>query len=282
MRYTVYSKGLHSNWLLNHQDSSLFDCGEGCATELGYLVFVPDKLFLTHSHIDHIAGLPSFLGLRNSTKGANDKELTIYYPQGNKRIEDWITFSHSLNRNLKYTLNIHPMTQGERIEIHPKKGAREWHYIEAFTVDHGRENSLGYRAVTKSHRMKQEFRGKPKEFYVALSAQQKEDMQEETIRNRFFYSGDGMPPRSDATSPLNGAEVAFMDCTFLKSEDRDNPTHACIEEWVEKCETAGVKKGYAMHLSIRYSDREVHKRIEELKERFQMNLIPCGQLVNIE
>ena len=89
MRYVVYSKGLHATWLLNCEYAALFDCGEGCATQLGYRVFVPTaSSYRTATSTTFRAC--RLLGLRNSTKGANDKPLCIYYPAGHLRVEEWL------------------------------------------------------------------------------------------------------------------------------------------------------------------------------------------------
>lgn len=281
MKYIVFSKALHSTWVMSCEYSALFDCGEGCSTMLGHAVFIPDKLFISHSHIDHIAGLPAFLGLRNSTKGANDKPLTIYYPAGNRRIEDWIQFSTRALSRFKYPLQVTALTPNQVIELPTKEGSRENRFVHAFPVEHANEPCFGYRIFTHAKRMKAEFRGKPQEFYRTLTAESKAQMHEEVEQTKLFYSGDAMPLSSGPKSPLNGAEVAFLDGTFLKASDRDKPTHAALDELAQKCEIAGVKTAYVLHLSVRYSMREIQDHIDALSGLYPLKAISYDRVHEI-
>ena len=281
MKFTVFSKGLHATWLLSHEYSILFDCGEGCSTLLGYRIFVPDRLFLSHSHMDHVAGLPAFLGLRNATKGANDKPLTIYYPQGNYRIEEWLAFAQKQGGRLKYPLNIQPLAPGERVNLPVKQGARERRVVEAFPVQHCKDPCYGYRIIAISKKLKPEFQGKAPEFYRTLTPEAKEAMYVDTEDTKVFFSGDAMPLRSGPECPLNKAEYAFLDATFLTAADRENPTHASLEEVAQKCQVAEVKNGYALHLSIRYHPNEIRDKVRDLASVFPLKLIPYDQVVEI-
>ena len=270
MKYSVFSKGLHSTWLLNYEYSTLFDCGEGCATFLGYDVFVPNYIFLSHDHIDHIAGLPSFIGLRNATKGANDKPLTIFYPEHNKKIEDWLHFSIKQAGRLKYSLQIRPLKPLERVRL----PSNEERYVEAFPVQHAFHPCYGYRIISISKRLKPEFQNKTKEFYSKLTPEQKANITEPYLHNKFLFSGDAMPIPHGPNSPLNNAEVAFLDGTFLSENDRENPTHATLEELAIACSKAKVLEAYAIHISIRYSKKEVQQKLNELAHIFPLKTIP--------
>jgi ribonuclease BN (tRNA processing enzyme) len=77
---------------------------------------------------------------------------------------------------------------------------------------------------------------------------------------------------------INGAEVAFLDSTFLAATDREGNTHAAMEEVTQKCAIAGVRVAYAMHLSIRYSMDEIRKKIQELQSVFPLRLIPYDEI----
>ena len=273
MKYILFSKALHSTWVMSCEYSTLFDCGEGCSTLLGHNVFIPDKLCLSHSHIDHIAGLPAFLGLRNSTKGANDKPLQIFYPAGNTRIEEWIRFSTKSLSRFKYPLQTSPLQPNELVELPLKSGSRERRFLHAFPVEHANEPCYGYRIYSLIKRPKEAYRGKPQEFYRGLSAQEKLNMNEEIQQTKVFYSGDAMPLASGVNCPLNGAEVAFLDGTFLRGADRDTPTHAALDELAQKCEIAGVKQAYAIHQSVRYTLQEITEQARALANLFPLRII---------
>lgn len=277
MRYVLFSKGLHSTWLLNCVEGTLFDCGEGCATELGYRVFSVDRICLSHSHVDHVAGLPSFLGLRNSTKGANDKPLDVYYPSGNIRIEEWLQFSVKCAGQLKYELTLHALRPWDRITIPLGKGSHEKRYIEAFPVQHAMEQCFGYRILAMTRRLKAEFRGRSPTFYQSLSDSDKDAMSEDRVANQMVFSGDGMPLSTYDDSPLRGAETAFLDSTFLSADDRNGFTHATMEEVAASCCANHVRVGYAMHISIRYSLQEIRRKLAELAPIFPLRLVPYDE-----
>jgi ribonuclease Z len=278
MRYVIFSKGLHSTWLLECTNGTLMDCGEGCATSLGYKIFVVDRICLSHSHIDHVAGLPSFIGLRNATKGANDKPLDIYYPAGNLRIEKWLEFSLQSAGPLKYQLTLHPMEPWDRIPIPLGKSSKENRFIEAFPVAHAMEQCFGYRILSVTRELKPEFQGRGQEFYRSLSPQQKLDSLEDRTLNKFVFSGDSMPLSSSEDSPLARAEVAFLDSTFLSAADRNGCTHASMDEVAAVCRANRVRVGYALHLSIRYSIDQVRQRMAELSSVFPLRLIPNNEV----
>ena len=133
MKYVVFSKALHSTWLLSCEYGILFDAGEGVGTSLGHKVFLPERLFFSHGHMDHIAGLPSLLGLRNAGYGSRDKPLAIYYPAGNRFVEDWLKFSIRQAGRLRYSLNIHPLEPFERVPLEVKAGSQEQRYVEGLS-----------------------------------------------------------------------------------------------------------------------------------------------------
>src|SRR5210317_1992004 len=81
-----YSKALYSSWYFYAPDRLMFDCGEGAASRLSQEIFAVEKIFLSHGHVDHIAGLLPFVCLRQSTKGDNEKPLQIYYPKGDRSV----------------------------------------------------------------------------------------------------------------------------------------------------------------------------------------------------
>ncbi len=297
MKYVVFSKALHSTWLLSCEYGILFDAGEGVGTSLGHKVFLPERLFFSHSHMDHIAGLPSLLGLRNAGYGSRDKPLAIYYPAGNRFVEDWLKFSIKQVGRLRYPLNIHPLEPFERVPLEVKAGSQEQRYVEGFPVRHGNNRNLpfswfsprtwlprayspcyGYRIVSVTRKLKPEFRGKGQDFYKQLTTEAKEAMSEDSPTTKFFFSGDSLPLEQGPNCPLNGAELAFLDATFLNPEDRTAPTHATMEEVARSCAAAKVRVAYAMHQSIRYTPEEIIAKAQELQSIYPLRIIHYSEV----
>ena len=107
-------------------------------------------------------------------------------------------------------------------------------------------------------------------------------MSEDRVHNQMVFSGDGMPLPVYDDSPLRGAEVAFLDSTFLDSADRNGFTHASMDEVAESCQANQVRVGYAMHLSIRYSIQEIRKKLAQLAPIFPLQLVRYDELTCIE
>lgn len=94
-----------SSILINHKDENiLIDCGEGTQRQLRKANISPTKItkiLISHSHSDHILGLPGLI----ITLGASEysKTLEIYGPKGTKKLMKNIqkTFIQKNKVNLK-------------------------------------------------------------------------------------------------------------------------------------------------------------------------------------
>ncbi|GAI29055.1 unnamed protein product, partial [marine sediment metagenome] len=94
----MYSKALYSSWLYYNADRILFDAGEGASSVLGNKTFAIKRVFLSHGHADHIAGLVSLVNIRNNAMGDKEKELIVYYPKDNYLVSEMMSFLGRTNR----------------------------------------------------------------------------------------------------------------------------------------------------------------------------------------
>ncbi len=69
MKILSYSKALYSSWLYYSPDRLLFDAGESVSSIMGNKSFAIERVFLSHGHTDHIAGLVGLINIRNSAMG---------------------------------------------------------------------------------------------------------------------------------------------------------------------------------------------------------------------
>ena len=188
MRYVVYSKGLHATWLLNCEYAALFDCGEGCATQLGYRVFVPDRLFISHSHIIMFRACRPSWGLRFHQ--GSQRQAALHLLSGREPPRGGVAeFSQKQAGWLKYPLSVQPVQPREKVPLPTKTGSREQRYVEAFPVQHAADPCYGYRIVCVTRKLKSEHQGKGKEFYSSLSPAAKEALCEDALTTRFFTLG---------------------------------------------------------------------------------------------
>ncbi len=137
----------------------LFDCGEGCVTELPFAdILATDHLFFSHLHIDHVAGFDSwFRCLFNRTTKPN----RIWGPPGTAvtlqhRFQGFLWNLHDEMSGSWHVSDIHPQQicthrfeLGEAFAIaHEEKAAPQLlegvgYTIEVLTMDH-RTPSLAY------------------------------------------------------------------------------------------------------------------------------------------
>src|SRR6478609_8462522 len=88
---TCYSTAMYSSWFWHAPSRTLFDCGEGVTLFMRNYIFGVERILISHSHADHVNGLLSFIGARNSARGDKEKPLDIYYPHNDKAIRfNWI------------------------------------------------------------------------------------------------------------------------------------------------------------------------------------------------
>jgi ribonuclease Z len=281
MELIAYSKALYSTWVYYSPDRILFDAGEGVSPILGNKAFAIRHVFLSHGHADHISGLVGLINIRNNAMGDREKPLTIYYPRGNWRVSELMSYLWRTNRRLRYELEWVPLTDGERVQVF--RGQKD-RYVEAFQTVHSHdEHSLGFNVIEVRERLKEEYRGLPQEEIVRLVRERKRDELLEMYDKKLLtYGGDSIPldPRR-----IRETDLLLHDATFLKEQDRKEYKHATLEEAVQVAREAEVQEELvAIHISSRYRS-ELREVEEELRQRafpFRITLIPPGKIFNRE
>jgi ribonuclease Z len=282
MRLLLYSKALYATWLYYSADRILFDAGEGASSILGNKAFAVRRVFLSHGHADHIAGLIGLINIRNNAMGDKEKELSIYYPKGNYLISEMMNFIARTNRRLSYALEWVPLEPGDRVELLEGQLPR---YVEAFpTVHVHNEVSLGYNVVEVRHRLKPAFVGVTQEEIVArVRAEGKDAITEYYDQKLFSYGGDsvGIKPAYVADT-----EILCHDTTFLDEADRKEYKHATLAEAIDCARQARVKKELlCLHISSRYKRviREIEAASGQYEDLdFKVTLVPPGRIVSID
>ncbi len=241
-----FSRGMYSNWFWHRPLQLLVDAGEGLQLALGPNVFSPSVLAISHGHSDHVLGLPGLIGARRFGKGANEKPLTIIYPERSRGVQaarDLLGTSYS---DVVFPLNWIAATPGTSIPL--GKGRT----LEAFAVRHvPDEPALGYRVVETKRRLKREFASMSQaEVEAAARDGRRDALLEEIAHVRFAHSGDAMPVDP---ALVTDADLLVHDATFLAEPDRKYPIHATTEEALEVGRVANVKTLVLYHLSIRYN-----------------------------
>lgn len=240
-----YSRGMYSNWFWHRSLQLLIDAGEGLQLALGSNVFSPSMLAITHGHSDHVLGIPGLIGARRFGKGANEKPLTIIYPEHSKGVQAARELLGTSYANVVFPLTWIAAAPGTAIPL--GKGRS----LEAFAVRHVEdEPAVGYRVTETKRRLKPEHAAMSQaEVEAAARDGRRDDLLETVTHVRFAHSGDAMPIDPALVA---GADLLVHDATFLEEPDRKYPIHATTEEALEVGRAASVKTLVLYHLSIRY------------------------------
>jgi len=258
MRFMIHSTGLYSTWLYSQEFNALLDCGEGAASALQNKVFAVERICISHEHMDHIGGPPSFLWARAGARGDNSKPLTIHHPESSAflAMKSYLeTFTPRLGHEVTWV----PVTGDCRIPI---SGGR--HYIRPFPANHGSATAYGYQVFQDRQRLKPQYASDPEigRKLAELTAQQKQDYQETVPLSLLAFSGDSMPLDPNI---ISGCQCLFFDSTFVNEEDRKAPLHASLREVFELACQAKVRRLYAFHISPRYEPEEIDAAQEHLE-----------------
>jgi ribonuclease Z len=246
---TGFSRAMFSNWCWHEPFQLLIDAGEGLQLALGQKIWAPEVVALTHGHSDHVLGLPGFVASRKFAKGAQEKPLTVVFPDGNNGV---LAVRDLLAR--MWPAHAFPITWvPQRPDGEFRLGKTR--VLRAFPTAHGgSELTLGYAVLEERRRLTREYAGLAEAEVRALVQKNGRDAIMEAYRQvRFAHSGDAMPIDPAAVA---GADLLVHDATFLEAEDRKWDIHATTLEALEVGRAAGVGCLVLHHLSIRY-DRAV-------------------------
>lgn len=248
--------GSFASWFLHVPARVLFDAGEGITSRLRNRVFLPESVFLTHAHLDHISGLHSFLSARTSMRGDNNKPLTIYFPEGAEAaLQPLWQYIDTLLHEGSHRPDWRPMKAGDRIP------ARNW-TVEAFATRHG-VPSLGYRILEPRTRLKSEFeRCLPDE--IRQLRQSGTVVKEDVEHVLFAFTGDTGPGLD--TALFQKADVLLHESTFLNPADREGLLHSTMAEAFDLAAQADVRQLVLYHFSQRYTAAEIRHAIDALRE----------------
>lgn len=249
------------------KDTLLFDCGEGTQLQLmksGISFMKINKIFITHWHADHFAGLIPLIQTMNLEK--RRKELKIFAPEAEKFISNILDLGYFGCRFPVTAINV-PF-EGDAITLIDE--AEEYQVLsipvlhtvptvaycfkekDRWSIDLKKLKELGLRRGYWLKKLKKygksEYRGK--EVKIEEVANLKPGL-------KVVYSGDTKPCDNLLNLAID-SDLLIHDGTFL--EEEETKAHADVKQAAQIAKKANVKRLILTHISRRYTDA---KELEE-------------------
>lgn len=268
---------LTSVLLRREGDLFLFDCGEGTQVSLRRLNLKwkkIDAIFISHTHADHVTGLPGILMLNAQVD--RTEPLYIYGPP---KIKEYVETSRRvLDMYINYPIVV------KEIEAPCVVHSGKDFYIRAFPLDHTKI-CVGY-TLEELDRPGEFNPEKARELGVPVGPLWAQLQQGFEVK---AADGSIVKPEQVLGQKRSGRKFSFVTDTLYKTsiakEVRGSDLLVCegmfenelIDQAKEKkhmtasqaatiAKDAGVRRMCMIHYSPRYTDRELDKLLQEAKE----------------
>jgi ribonuclease Z len=237
----------------------LFDCGEGTQLQLmksGISFMDIDKIFISHWHADHFAGLIPLIQTMNLEK--RQRELKIFGPEAEKFVSDIVDLGYFGLRFPVTAINV--QFEGEEISLIDEDEEYQVFSIpvlhtvpsvaycfkekDKWSINVSKLKKLGLKRGFWLKRLKKfgkaEYKGR--EVKIAEVADLKPGL-------KVVYSGDTKPCKNMEKISEN-ADLLIHDATFL--EEEEGKAHADVKQAAKIAKKANVKQLILTHISRRY------------------------------
>ncbi len=272
----------------DYRDVFLFDCGEGTQKQLmksGISFMQINKIFITHWHADHFAGLIPLLQTMNLEKRRTP--LTIFAPEAERFVSNILDLGYF---GVRFPINsVNVEFEGNDISVIDDTKDYEilsipaYHTVPAaaycfkerdkWNLDENKMKKLELKRGPWLKKFKKEGKLEWKGKTIKL-----EDVGYVKKGLKVVYSGDTKPHRN-ILELSKEADVLIHDGTFLE-EDIGEKAHTDVKEAARLAKKANVKKLVLTHISRRYTDikeledeaRKVFKNTVVAKDMMRINL----------
>ena len=228
----------------------LFDCGVSPWDFIG-----TPTMFISHAHLDHIAGLAAYVSRRRMMK--MDPPV-IYLPDSAVDAAwDMLQTFRKLDRG-GMPCELIGLLDGDQIEI-----SREY-VVTALPVRHTID-AFGFIVHQRRHKLKSQ--------YLELSGPEIRELKisgveitTETKVPMFAYTGDTNPKGLDQNPCFYDAKVLIAEMTFVAPEHRREKIHrhghTHVDDFHARADKFNNELIIAGHMSTRYNDYQINKFVK--------------------
>jgi ribonuclease Z len=212
-------------------------------------------IFVTHSHLDHLAAIPVYVSRRRMMKMEPPR---IYLPaESVENVQRLLHIWQRLDRG-RMVVDLVGVKAGDEIEL-----SRE-HVVTAFPTKHT-VPSLGYVVWDRRKKLKPEYQGKTGDEIRELRLSGAEVTQEVRVP-LLCYVGDSAPAGLDAYPPLYDATILITEMTFFRPEHRKEKIHKFghthLDDIIERADRFHNELIILSHFSTRYHERQIRNAVE--------------------
>ncbi|QEL20022.1 MBL fold metallo-hydrolase [Limnoglobus roseus] len=213
-------------------------------------------LFISHSHLDHIAALPVYVARRRMMKM---EPPNVYVPS--ECLEDvrrLLQIMHRLDRG-RQIAHVEGLDPGDEIDL-----SREL-VVTVFATTHTIP-SRGFVVWDRRNKLKDEYQGLPgdkiRDLRLSGTAVTKE------VRIPLVaYTGDTSPAGLDAYPAVYDAKILITELSFIRAAHRREKIHKFghmhLDDFIERADRFRNELIVAGHFSTRYHPSEVTRVLEK-------------------
>ena len=260
------------------KDTLLFDCGEGTQKQLmkaGISFMDISKIFITHWHADHFAGLIPLIQTMNLEKRRT--ELTIFAPEASRFVQGILNLGYFGVRfpvkavdvpfegkeiTKVYETNVYEVLSVPVLHTVPSV-AFAFKEKDVWRIDEKKLKELGL----KKGKWLKELKEKREAIYNGKKIKI-EDVASLQKGLKVVYSGD-TKPCENLVELAKDADLLIHDATFLEEDEDVQKYHSSVKDAAKIAKKANVKRLILTHISRRYQKEDVERLVKEAKEVFE-------------
>jgi ribonuclease Z len=244
----------------------------GVALDVGRcpdMVVPMSHVFITHTHLDHAAGIAFYAGQRllQQLEGG-----TVFVPaEVAGDVRALLAIQEKLT-GAEFEIEVRGLSAGEEVRF------GRTHLVRAHTAPH-RVAARAYEFIERRHHLRAEFANATRE-EIARLRRERIAVDEEYLRSILFYTGDtdrGLLEQCDAAFK---AEVLMIECSFVAEGHQDRAAryrHIHIDDIADFAGRFENQLIVLSHFSRRYSREEIRDTVRRrlpasLRDRVRLAL----------